>query len=157
MNSKLGNEGPNLVWIWRLRCPMRVRFILSLDSGFIQEKLNTKTVRKGISTDDICSLCGNVAETTDHLFRSCSFYVMVWRRVGGLRLNAQFIRLLILEWVQAYGLNYGSTSDGIPLGVLFVMIIWGLCKARCKRLFEGALSSHTSLYIYAHNPGKDTA
>ncbi|OMP12520.1 hypothetical protein COLO4_03083 [Corchorus olitorius] len=38
MNSKLGNEGPNLVWIWRLRCPMRVRFILSLDSGFIQEK-----------------------------------------------------------------------------------------------------------------------
>ncbi|XVE99040.1 hypothetical protein REPUB_Repub03eG0162200 [Reevesia pubescens] len=59
-------------WIWHLQCPERIRFFIWL---LFHNKLNSNEIRlkKNMVDSADCILCPGVVETTDHLFRSCSF------------------------------------------------------------------------------------
>lgn len=64
-------------FIWKSNIPPKIIFFIWCA---VHGKLNTADLllREGISCQKICSLCGNVDETSDHLLLHCKVAYKVW-------------------------------------------------------------------------------
>ena len=73
-------------FVWRNRAPPRVRFFgWLLVNNRIQCRYNLHL--KHVLDDDICQLCGNAAETADHLIFRCLVPSAFWNHIGWTGVN----------------------------------------------------------------------
>lgn len=93
-------------WIWKLKDPANIQFFLwQLCHGTI----STKSVLKGrgISTSDVCPVCGADAETIIHCLFSCSRAKEAWSRCL-LQVDTASLDYMELKfWLHDTTLNHG--------------------------------------------------
>ncbi|OMO88024.1 reverse transcriptase [Corchorus olitorius] len=123
-------------WIWKTPVFPKVQHFLWLAH---HGKLMTKArlFHPGISLSDICPVCNQVTETSDHIFRDCEFISQFWDRFSPIKPGDSNPRLCFKDWIRDNCSN--STPSGfhnIPWNIIFPLVLWDIWKNRNKRIFE---------------------
>lgn len=109
--------------VWHAWAPLKVKFFLCLAA---KGRIWTATRRKrhGLQVTDDCNLCGQAAETVDHLFSHCAYARQVWFQVGQ-RTNNQLPNLTVdsnlIDWWLSIRANMTSVkAKGLDSTVMLV-------------------------------------
>ncbi|XVF29316.1 hypothetical protein REPUB_Repub15cG0110400 [Reevesia pubescens] len=148
LNDRDDLHEEDMRWIWHLQCPERMRFFIWL---LFQNKLNTNEIRlkKNIVTSADCGLCSGFVESSEHLFRSCSFATQVWQKTRSqLSSNAHFDQPFNIWLTLNCNSSSGDTHD-LPWATLFSCMLWSLWKTRNRRIFDGKVSDVAVTFSYA--------
>lgn len=72
---------PAYHFVWKNIATPRVKFFGWL---LTKNRINYKTnlLHKKVLEEDVCDICGQGAETADHIVLGCSFAQAFWRRIG---------------------------------------------------------------------------
>ncbi|XVF04810.1 hypothetical protein REPUB_Repub05bG0117600 [Reevesia pubescens] len=143
-----------LGWIWKLKCPERVRFFIWL---LYQNKLNTNVIRakKGMTTLEVCDACLGGPETIEHVMKDCPLAVQIWRMMKNDAQISKFLDKPFRDWVKSNCFLVTTHGQGVEWNVLFMSTLWSIWKHRNLRIFEGQNSDGRVVYTYAMTLSKD--
>lgn len=122
--------------VWCTWAPLKVKFFICLAAkGRIWTAARRK--RHGLQNTDECNLCGQEAETVDHLFSHCDYSRQVWLHVG-LMTNNQLPNLTpnsnLIDWWLSIRANMTNIkARGLDSTVM--LVCWRLWKERNGRAF----------------------
>jgi len=124
--------------IWRAHAEGKHKFFCWL---LVQEKLLTadKLQARNWQCNPLCSLCGRLPETAEHLCLHCPFAIQVWGLVSSL--SANLIRVpaqgtTIEDW-WCESLAQQPQKERRQAAAFLMYTAWNLWKERNRRVFEG--------------------
>lgn len=124
--------------LWRASALPKVKFFFWL-AIHGRRRLWTADRRKrhGLQDSDVCALCGQAPETTDHMLLSCVFAREVWWRT---------LRYVHLQHLAPAADDVGGSARAlwslVPAGCarsldsLVLLVSWNLWKERNRRTFD---------------------
>jgi len=101
-------------------------------------KFLTKHLSKGISIiqDDLCVLCLQEAETTDHLYFQCPYTAYLWK-LCKLKLGITSISVSLFEEVTVISSKFKHKCHTRTLAKLVLSaVIWHIWQERNSRIFN---------------------
>ncbi|CAN1185855.1 Putative ribonuclease H protein At1g65750 [Linum perenne] len=87
-----------------------------------------------MGVDDDCDLCIGAPEDSNHIFRTCTFAVDVWKHIKGNSLSIDF-------FTQPFDMWWKERISDQDFGI----VCWLLWKCRNEHLFEGKVASPISV------------
>uniref|UniRef100_A0A2C9W680 Reverse transcriptase zinc-binding domain-containing protein n=1 Tax=Manihot esculenta TaxID=3983 RepID=A0A2C9W680_MANES len=123
--------------IWALKCPQRVRnFVWLACQGKILT--NEERLRRGLTNNEACGLCGTHQESVLHFLRDCRMIKSVWREVVAPTKQGVFFSLSLTEWLNA---NICSSvkfnNEDFSWYSIFSIVCWFAWKYRNDLVFNG--------------------
>lgn len=102
---------------------------------------------RGVMIQNFCPLCGNPNETIIHLFKDCHTGILL-RQLASPLFSNNNPNTDFLDWVRHYATSKAPSSLQIPLGTLFIYLLWHLWIARNKKVFQyWPFSPHSTLFL----------
>jgi hypothetical protein len=102
-------------------------------------------MRHGLQQSNLCALCGQESETTDHLLLNCVYSREVWHRLlrsVGFQAWAPQGHDTLAFWWQDRRANAPSHLHK-SFDSALMLVAWSLWKERNRRVFDGtSLLSH---------------
>ncbi|MBA0686233.1 hypothetical protein Goari_013845 [Gossypium aridum] len=122
--------------IWNNALPPRIKHFLWL---VMHRRLltNCKRVRRRLTNEAGCLICGGSQETVLHALRDCWFATEAWMKIILADCVFIFFELDLAEWVSAnLRGEFGIGSGGVESRVIFADLCWILWKNSNKYIFE---------------------
>lgn len=94
---------------------------------------NQERKRRGLTSDDSCSLCHGGTESLNHVLRDCPLARGVWKRVLPLDMHTDFFRINLTDWLR-FILKQSHLHVSWKTGILIT--IWKLWQTRNLRIFQ---------------------
>ncbi|KAJ0475516.1 putative RNA-directed DNA polymerase [Helianthus annuus] len=127
----------NLAFEWNNWAPKKVNFLIW---RLVQDKLPTCSAlarRNVIVQDNRCKMCGCEAETTAHLFVSCSIAEQIWEFVSRWCRIRQIFALELKDLANIHKSNRGSQRWKKVVNMVTQAAIWVIWRSRNGAVFEG--------------------
>ncbi|XP_021758513.1 uncharacterized protein LOC110723465 [Chenopodium quinoa] len=141
--------------IWKLKIPPKWSlFLWKLILNELAIKANLH--HRGIPVDVLCSVCGDIEEDAQHLFRLCSLARYAWLACP-LHISSEIDGSTPLQqWIQRHILLFYN-EDGISSDCIhtFIGVLWGLWMARNGRVFRNEDDHTSSLVRHLDLAGKE--
>ena len=116
--------------LWKWSCPLKLKLFIWL---LLEDKILTwkNLQRRGWSGLGICFMCRSNEESSQHLFVSCPFTILIWKKVKlSLKLENGWNEDKFLECFQNWYFQNNLIRE------LAAFIFWFIWKDRNKKLFE---------------------
>ncbi|CAI0443411.1 unnamed protein product [Linum tenue] len=113
--------------VWKWQGPNRIKHFLWL-AAHDRLLTNSERKRRKLCTNDICDMCKQAAETTEHIIRDCPEAKEVWQKLG-IGETTLTCGLGFAEWMSKH-LQEEKT------GAIFGVAAWYLWKRRNEWIFE---------------------
>ncbi|XP_035838173.1 uncharacterized protein LOC118485810 [Helianthus annuus] len=126
-----------LAFEWNNWSPKKVNFLIW---RLVQDKLPTYSAlarRNVIVQDNRCKMCGGEAETTIHLFVSCSIAEQIWEFVSRWCRIQQVFALELKDLANIHKRNRGSQRWKKVVNLVTQAAIWVIWRSRNGAVFEG--------------------
>lgn len=123
--------------LWRTKAPPKVKFFFWLA---LHGRLWTAARRKrhGLQDDDVCIMCGQEAESADHLFLGCVVTRELWYRLlmpaGLSALAPAGVERLAVWWLRQRLLLQSDARP--PFDSFILLVTWCTWKERNSRTFQ---------------------
>ncbi|XP_021996413.1 uncharacterized protein LOC110893637 [Helianthus annuus] len=132
------------------------------------ERLPTKCalIRRNITIhDNLCVLCGDFAETSEHIFVTCQFAQMVWQNIADWCNIPPIIAFGVNDLLDLHGAASRSRKKRKALHAVILVSIWSLWKLRNEAVFRQVNPSTTKVldeikavaYLWVKNRSKMVA
>lgn len=134
-----GTDTSDRLWskIWKLKAPERVKSFLWLAA---HERLptNTHCVKCKVIASDMCSRCGEEAESTLHALRDCFYAKAIWAQLVPQGVLSHFMSIPLRDWI-VLNLSYNHHSSNKPSWpLIFSVASWLIWRWRTNALFQDA-------------------
>ncbi|MBA0769658.1 hypothetical protein Gotri_018364 [Gossypium trilobum] len=145
-NDTLGNDTclwrPNVNGRFSIKAAYKsiVQFDVShVNTSVMHRRLltNCKKVRRRLTNEAGCLICGGSQETVLHALRDCWFATEAWMKIILADCVFIFFELDLAEWVSAnLRGEFGIGSGGVESRVIFAVLCWILWKNSNKYIFQ---------------------
>lgn len=140
-------------FVWKSNTPVKVKsfaWLVALKRVNTNDMLQLRRPYKALSTD-VCPLCIESSETTNHVFLHCKLSMGLWHRL---------FRDVHMDWVPLSSIKdtmfmtskrLGNTSRGKELWKLACLsLMWTIWKERNVRIFEDMTRNSKGLWGIIH-------
>ncbi|VFQ78135.1 unnamed protein product [Cuscuta campestris] len=118
--------------LWRIPVETKVKVVIWRALRGISPTISSLN-SKGMELDNLCPICGEEGETTDHIFVFCSYALAIWEGVG-----AQVSRVAGGSFIHFFEGLFGSRSMGELKVIAYA--VWALWKTRNATVWDGRVS-----------------
>ncbi|XP_021995756.1 uncharacterized protein LOC110892933 [Helianthus annuus] len=112
------------------------------------ERLPTKhalSVQNVPVLDQMCVLCGDCIETSEHIFVSCQFAQMIWQNLAGWCMIPPIFAFGINGLLTLHETSSGSRKMRKALHAVALVTFWSLWKSRNEAVFGQIVPNSTKL------------
>ncbi|KAK4265131.1 hypothetical protein QN277_026221 [Acacia crassicarpa] len=133
LSGDMEEQGRSWECLWKVRAPHRCKTLIWLVARQCL-LTNANQMRRGLTTDPSCPLCGSDFEDTMHVFRDCAHSRSLWRKVVPPERWRIFCSMSLPDWVRWNVRGQHATSK--EWASRFVILCWWLWKRRNLFVFE---------------------
>lgn len=127
--------------IWRIKVPSRIQAFTWLVR---HERIlgNDERKRRHLTQDNLCPVCHQGAETTEHIVRSCEHAKRIWNSLSRNGGDRRWETLNFRDWIDANlnGKWFGQGECNWP--ATFMISVWWLWRWRNDTVFNGVTHEH---------------
>ncbi|XP_022003660.1 uncharacterized protein LOC110901119 [Helianthus annuus] len=129
------------------------------------ERLPTKcalAIRNISVQNKLCVLCGDYAETSEHIFVACQFAQMIWQNIADWCKVPPIFAFELNDVLTLHETCSGSSTKKKVIHAVILVTIWSLWKLRNESVFRHSLPHTTKIldeikamaYLWVKNRAK---
>ncbi|XP_022007925.1 uncharacterized protein LOC110907219 [Helianthus annuus] len=156
---------PHYSFVWNKWVPKKVGFVAWRAE---KERLPTRMAlaQRNIQVNsDRCAICGDYAETSEHLFVSCHLAQTVWALITQWCKIPVFFAFGIKDILDLHLFVKSSTKKKKIIQAIVHVTFWSIWAARNKLIFDGSYPEVSKIleevkvmsYLWVKNRSKDAA
>ncbi|XP_021985129.1 uncharacterized protein LOC110881061 [Helianthus annuus] len=141
--SSANRESPERVFKWNNWIPEKVAIVAWRAD---MERLPTKCAlsRRNIPVqNNMCALCGDYAETSEHIFVACQFAQTVWQNLAAWCNVPPIIAFDLNDLLTLHEVTSGTSKRRKVLHAVILVAIWSLWKLRNEVVFRNMIPNTT--------------
>ncbi|KAF5760003.1 putative reverse transcriptase zinc-binding domain-containing protein [Helianthus annuus] len=141
--SSINRTRPINVFEWNNWVPKKVGIVAWRAE---MEKLPTKCAlasRNVPVLNQMCVLCGDYAETCDHIFVSCCFAQLIWQILAGWCRIPPIFAFGIKDLLTLHASSSGSRSKRKVIHAVILVAFWSIWKSRNDAIFRQVVPNVT--------------
>ncbi|MFS7999333.1 putative RNA-directed DNA polymerase [Helianthus anomalus] len=136
---------PARVFKWNNWVPKKVSIVAWRAA---MERLPTKcalAIRNISVQNNLCALCGDYVETSEHLFVACQFAQIVWQNIADWCNTPPIYAFELNDVLSTHETCSGNSSKKKGIHALVLVTIWSLWKLRNDSVFNNSVPHTTKI------------